>query len=81
MPIFLGVHKLPKEFKDREVRAGWRTYQKSARAMKLKPLSAVYSLTKRFAYCQTEAKTAQEVRRAHTKVEIPLEAVIEVERI
>lgn len=78
MALFLGVHKLPSKMGDKETEEGFEKYKQSAIAAGLKPLSAVYSLEKGFAYCQTEADSAQQVWEAHGKVGNPLEDVIEV---
>lgn len=78
MALFLGIHKLPPEMGDKETEEGFEKYKQSAIAAGLKPLSAVYSLEKGFAYCQTEADSADEVRLAHNRVAIPLEDVVEV---
>lgn len=78
MALFLGIHRLPPEMGDKETEEGFEKYKKSAREAGLKPISAVYNLEKRFAYCQTEADSADEVRLAHNRVEIPLENVVEV---
>lgn len=81
MALFLGVHKLLPEMLGKDVEEGFEKYKQSAREAGLSPISAVYSLEKGFAYCQTEASSAEEVRTAHEKVEIPLEDVIEVKKI
>ena len=78
MGIFLGVHKIPSDMTDVDVAEGFAKYKESAKAKGLQPLSAVYSLEKGFAYCQTEAQNADQVREAHQDVAIPLEDVIEV---
>ncbi len=78
MALYLGVHKLPAEVSEDEVRKGYEKYKESALEAGLKPLGAVLSMEKGFAYCQTEANSSDEVREAHKKVEIPLEDVIEV---
>lgn len=61
-----------------EVKEGYETYKRSATEAGLKPLGAVVSLEKGFAYCQTEAESADQVREAHSKVEIPLEDAVMV---
>lgn len=81
MPVFLGIHKLSEGMQSQEVREGWEKYKQSATSKGLRPISAVASLDKRFAYCQTEAESADQVREAHTEVEIPLEDVVEVEKL
>ena len=78
MPVFLGVHKLPSDMTDSQASEGFAKYKESAKAKGLIPLSAVYSLEKGFAYCQTEAENADLVREAHQDATIPLEDVIEV---
>lgn len=78
MAIFLGVHKLPEEFGDSDAVNGFEKYKESAKTKGLNPIGAVYSLEKGFAYCQTEAQSADQVREAHQDVAIPLEEVIEV---
>ncbi len=78
MAIFLGVHKLPAEMTEDQVANGWKSYKKSATEKGLKPLGAVVSIEKKFAYCQTEAESADQVRDAHEAMEIPLEDVVEV---
>lgn len=78
MPVFLGVHKLSGEMNVDQVKEGWKKYKQSATEKGLKPLGAVASIEKGFAYCQTEAQSADQVRDAHQAVEMPLEDVIEV---
>ena len=78
MAIFLGVHKLPEEMTEDEVQEGWNKYKASAQSAGLRPIGAVTSLEKGFAYCQTEAESADQVKEAHASVEIPLEDVVEV---
>lgn len=78
MPIFLGIHKLQPGMSEDEVKEGYETYKRSATEAGLKPLGAVVSLEKGFAYCQTEAESADQVREAHSKVEIPLEDAVMV---
>ncbi|MBI2599904.1 DUF4242 domain-containing protein [Candidatus Daviesbacteria bacterium] len=81
MALFLGVHKLSQEMSAEDVEAGFEKYKQSAREAGLTPISAVYSMEKEFAYCQTIANSAQQVREAHEKVEIPLEDVVEVQKL
>lgn len=81
MALFLGVHKLTAEMTDDQVAEGFEKYKESARAKGLTPLSAVYSLEKGFAYCQTEAQSADQVREAHADMAIPLEDVVEVKSL
>lgn len=81
MPLFLGVHKIPEGFSEEQIKQGWQNYCQSSQTLGLKPLSVIYSLEKKFAYCQTEAETSEQVRQAHQSVAIPLEEVIEVKRV
>lgn len=78
MSLFLGVHKIPSGMSEEQITEGFEKYKESAKAKGLNPLSAVYSLEKGFAYCQTEAQSASQVREAHESVSIPLEDVVEV---
>lgn len=78
MAVFLGVHKLESGMSEDDIRNGYESYKQSAIESGLKLLGALVSLEKGFAYCQTEAESAEQVRQAHQKVEIPLEDVIEV---
>lgn len=81
MAVFLGIHKLSEEMNEDQVTEGWEKYKQSAIEKGLKPLGAVVSIQKGFAYCQTVADSADQVREAHKAVEIPLEDVIEVEKL
>lgn len=81
MAQFLGVHKLQEGMSEGDVRAGYTNYKESAVKMGLKPVHAHLSMEKGFAYCVTEAPSAEDVRRAHADVAIPLEDVIEIETI
>ena len=81
MSIFLGIHKLPSELTAPEVEEGYAKYKANAIAKGLKPLSAIYSRDKGFAYCQTEAENANQVRQAHEDGAIPREDVVEVKSI
>ncbi|EKE06244.1 MAG: hypothetical protein ACD_19C00031G0001, partial [uncultured bacterium] len=56
MAVFLGVHKLPEGMQEADMVKGWEDYKTNATAAGLRPLSAVVSLEKGFAYCQTEAE-------------------------
>lgn len=78
MAIFMGVHKLAADMSEDQVREGYAKYKESAKSKGLNPIGAVYSMQKGFAYCQTEAESADQVREAHAVVEIPLEDVVEV---
>lgn len=80
MALFLGVHKF-EGLSEAEVHEGWEKYKQSATSAGLRPLSAVVSLEKGFAYCQTEAESADQVRAAHQSAEIPLEDVVEVKAL
>ena len=78
MAIFMGVHKVPDGMTEEEAQAGYTKYKESAMKSGLKPLGAVVSIEKGFAYCQTEAGSANEVREAHSVAQIPLEDVVEI---
>lgn len=81
MAIFMGVHKIHSGMTEEEVQAGYAKYKESAMKNGLTPLGAVASIEKGFAYCQTEASSADQVRTAHQVVEIPLEDVVEVKSL
>jgi len=66
---------------EQEIEEGWAKYKESANSKGLTTISAVYNRDKGFAYCQTEAESADAVRQAHEEVEIPLEDVVEVKAI
>lgn len=78
MTVFLGVHKIPAEMAEKDIIEGFEKYKESAKSKGIHAISAVYSVEKGFAYCQTEAQTADQVREAHEALAIPLEDVIEV---
>lgn len=78
MSVFLGVHKLMPGMSLDDAKNGYESYKKNATESGLKPLGAVVSMEKGFAYCQTEAESEDQVRQAHAKAEIPLEDVIMV---
>ncbi|OGY27712.1 MAG: hypothetical protein A2864_02785 [Candidatus Woykebacteria bacterium RIFCSPHIGHO2_01_FULL_39_12] len=59
---------------------GFNIYKEAASKMGLKPLHAHISMEKGFAYCLTEAPSANEVREAHANA-VPLEDVVEVKTI
>ena len=81
MPLFLGKHKLEPGMKDSDVIEGFNKYKKSAEDSGIHALSAVYSTDRGFAYCQTEADSADQVRKAHETSSIPLEDVIEIKQL
>lgn len=81
MAVFLGIHKLTEGTSEDQVKEGWDKYKESATSKGLKPLGAVASVEKGFAYCQTEAESADQVKDAHQAVEIPLEDIIEIQRL
>ena len=81
MAEFIGVHKLLPDMKAEDVEAGYQSYKEAATKMGLKSMRAHYSMEKGVAYCETEAPSAEEVRKAHEGAAIPLEDVIEVKTI
>ena len=82
MPIFLGVHKFPAgETADKTTDDGWNKYKQTATSMGLKPLKVLISLEHGVAYCQTEADSADKVKEAHNKAEIPFEEIVEVKSL
>lgn len=81
MAIFLGVHKIPEGMTEDQVKEGWEKYKESAASKGIQAISVVVSLDKGFAYCQTVANSADQVREAHEVVEIPIEDVVEVEKL
>lgn len=81
MATFLGVHKIPGELTEEEIKQGWAGYRQKALEMGLKPLGAVYSMEKGFAYCQTEAESAEKVKEAHAGASVPLEEVVEIQKL
>lgn len=81
MALFLGIHKIPAGMSEQEIAEGFANYKKSAASAGIHALSAVYNIEKGFAYCQTEAPSADMVRKAHEDVNVPLEDVIEVKSL
>ena len=83
MAQFLGVHKTGDmgAMTDEDATNGFHKYKEAAAKMGLNATHAHYSLEKGFAYCLTEAQSADQVRQAHANAEIPLEDVIEVKTI
>ena len=83
MAQFLGVHKTAEigAGTDQEAADGFQKYKDAASKMGLNATHAHYSLEKGFAYCITEAQSADQVRGAHASVDIPLEDVIEVKTV
>ncbi len=78
MSVFLGVHKLLPGMSIDEISNSYNSYKKAAAESGVKPLGAVVSMEKGFAYCQTEAESEEQVRQAHAKANVPLEDVIMV---
>ena len=66
---------------DEDATNGFNKYKEAAIKTGLTPLHAHYSLEKGFAYCVTEAQSADQVRQAHAQAEVPLEDVIEVKTV
>lgn len=81
MALFLGIHKISEGSPEQEIEDGYNKYKQAAQGMGLKPLGAVYSMAKGFAYCQTEAETEQQVKEAHEAVAVPPEDVVEVKQL
>ena len=83
MAQFLGVHKTAAlgTATDQTAIDGFHKYKDEASKMGLNATHAHYSLEKGFAYCITEADSADKVREAHANIDMPLEDVIEVKTI
>jgi hypothetical protein len=78
MALFLGVHKIPSGATDEDVMGNYEKYKNGAQEKGIIAVSAVYNLEKGFAYCQTEAESAQQVIDAHTAANVPVEEIIEI---
>jgi hypothetical protein len=82
MPVYVGVHQAPEGADPSAavpaIRGSWEAYRKAAIDMGLKPLGAVASLERGIGYCQTEAGSIDEVRKAHEVAKVPLKDVYEV---
>ncbi len=81
MSIYLGVHKFPKETKDEDIKENWEKYKKSAEKMGLKTINAVLNADMGLAYCFTEAGSTDQVKKAHSNANVPIEDVIEVSNL
>lgn len=83
MAQFLGVHKMADigTTTDQEAADGFHKYKDAASKMGAIATHVHYSLEKGFAYCITEAPSADKVREAHASTDIPLEDVIEVKTL
>ena len=83
MAQFLGVHKSTDigVMTDQQSVDGFNKYKEAASKIGVNATHAYYSLEKGFAYCITEAESADKVREAHASVDIPLEDVIEVKTV
>jgi hypothetical protein len=82
MAQFLGVHKMENiGTADQDAQDGFRKYKEAASKMGLNATHAHYSLEKGFAYCITEAQSADKVKEAHASTNIPLEDVIEIKTV
>lgn len=66
---------------DQETADGFHKYKDAASKMGLNATHVHYSLEKGFAYCITEAESADKVREAHASANIQLEDVIEVKTV
>ncbi|KKS05045.1 hypothetical protein A2W45_01640 [Candidatus Curtissbacteria bacterium RIFCSPHIGHO2_12_41_11] len=83
MAQFLGVHKSTDigVMTDQQAVDGFNKYKEAATKIGLNATHAYYSLEKGFAYCITEAESADKVREAHASIDMPLEDVIEVKTV
>jgi hypothetical protein len=81
MALFLGIHKIPAGTKQQDIIDSFNKYKTAAEEKGISAVSAVYSLEKGFAYCQTEAESAEQVKDAHVAAGVPLEDVIEVKSL
>ncbi len=81
MARFLGIHKLTSDITDSKVAEAFEGYKQAAQDEGITAISAMYSLDKGFAYCQTEAENAEQVRKAHEKAQGALDDVIEIKTI
>ena len=83
MAQFLGVHKTGDigAMTDQEAIDGFHKYKEAASKMGINATHAHYNLEKGFAYCITEAQSADQVRQAHANAQMPLEDVIEIKTV
>lgn len=78
MALFLGIHKIPEGMSLDDAREGWSAYKQNATEMGINPLHTAVSLERGFAYCQTEADSAEKVKEAHEKAGVPVDDVVEI---
>jgi hypothetical protein len=83
MAKFLGIHKTADlgAMTDEAAVEGFNKYKEAAINMGLTPIEAIYSLEKGFAYCVTEAESAEKVKEAHASVSMALEDVVEIKTV
>lgn len=82
MAVFLGTHHMPDGMPIEDAESGskemWQSYCKAAKEQGLTPIGAVVSIEKKVGYCQTEAGSIDEVKKAHETANIPLDDLYEV---
>lgn len=78
MPFYIGVHKFPQSLSDEEIEGKWTKYKQSCASMGLKPVRLHYNGAKASAFCETEAKSDEDVRQAHEAAGLTVDEVIEV---
>ncbi len=80
MPLFMGFHKKP-GITEEEIKKGWNGYKEAARKLGLRPLRAHYNAEQGVAFCETESPSAEDVKKAHESVQIPLEDLVEIKNL
>lgn len=78
MPAFIGVHKFAQSLSDEEIEGKWARYKESCASMGLKPVRLHYNGEKASAFCETEAGSSEDVRKAHEAAGLTVDDVIEI---
>lgn len=78
MATFLGVHDMGGTVTDDAISQNWEKYKAECVKAGLSPKHAHSSAATGKAFCVTEAKSADEVQKAHDDAGVPVNEIIEV---
>lgn len=78
MSVFIGIHQMPGPVDESEIQKGWASYKEACAKRGLKAIRVGYNAQKGRAHCLTEAPTENDVREAHSDINLLPQEIIEV---
>lgn len=81
MPVYLGVHNMGQALNEEEFKASWTKYKEECAKRGAEAHKVYYNAEAGRGFCVTEANSADDVRAAHEEVGVPVDELVEVQKL